>query len=239
MADGERSATPATPPPAAPSRVSYAEPDDAVARLFARFVVTSQYACITPADVRVVFKSVGLFPGEQDLRRIIADAAGSPTALYVDLDAFRAMRHGNRQCELNIVATFKKFADGDVLRRQAFFTAANVQQALHAEGAPPAIVDEYLAGVRAMDVDKDGRATLLDALNWHLGRVADEWVHWVFLNVSRGVDRATLVRIMVAAGFPMPRARDIVEKTITQGRRQLEPRTYFTRISAYRYVPRA
>eukprot|EP00002_Diphylleia_rotans_P039539 TRINITY_DN9191_c0_g1_i1.p1 TRINITY_DN9191_c0_g1~~TRINITY_DN9191_c0_g1_i1.p1 ORF type:complete len:231 (-),score=34.31 TRINITY_DN9191_c0_g1_i1:226-918(-) len=180
-----------------PCLPSYEESLSSSRKLFSMFDVNRD-GCITTDDVRVLMKSLQIYPNTFDLKRVIAEVDCDQDGV-VSMKEFIDMRRSNLSHELNILATFKKF-DMDKIHR-GFLTERTIRQVLSDEGLQQSQVDEIARYLMSCDHDKDGRISYRDLHDLIMGNLPDTWEVWVRKNLSKGVSKDQLRTIMLSQGL--------------------------------------
>ncbi|KAK2958048.1 hypothetical protein BLNAU_6974 [Blattamonas nauphoetae] len=194
------------------------ESDDAILKIFKKFDIKND-GVIDFDEVKIVMKSVGLYPSNQKIRDIIKRVDLDKDGV-INFKEFASMRRNEDICELNVLAQFKKY---DVSRlHRGFITPESIKQVLREEGVDDDAINEYVIEFMALDSNGDGKVSFLDLYESMMTRIPDEWLEWIYVNVQRGVSDDAMIKILVENGFNQNTAQRLIEKTKREGRQVVE-----------------
>lgn len=194
------------------------ESESAIRKIFSKFDVKND-GVIDFDEVKIIMKSVQLYPSNQKIRDIIAKVDLDKDGV-INFKEFLAMRRSEVMCELNVLAQFKKY---DVSRLyRGFITPDGIRDVLENEGISDDAINEYIQEFMALDTNGDGKVSFLDLYESMMTRVPDEWLEWIDTNIQRGVNDETLLRILTENGFNKDIATKLIKKTRAEGRQVVE-----------------
>jgi|SaaInlStandDraft_6_1057023.scaffolds.fasta_scaffold13598_4 hypothetical protein len=146
------------------------------------------------------------------------------------------MRRHLPRSEMNILVTFKKFDTGLVHR--GYITPDNIHRVLKAEGKTDEYINSCILDIMSSDSDGDGKVSFRDLYERVTERVPEEWLDWIYENVTRGVDNGQLLEILRDNGFKEDIALSLIERTRKRGRQSVE-RSYADLSHEYIYTLRS
>ena len=90
------------------------------------------------------------------------------------------MRRSEVNCELNVLAQFKKF---DVVRlHRGYITAEGIEIVLKEEGLDDDIIRDYIKEFMTLDTNGDGKISFSELYESMMTPIPEEWIEW--LNVK-------------------------------------------------------
>eukprot|EP00744_Colponema_vietnamica_P031213 GILI01049411.1.p1 GENE.GILI01049411.1~~GILI01049411.1.p1 ORF type:complete len:274 (+),score=46.19 GILI01049411.1:136-957(+) len=207
------------------------EPEEVTRKLFKSFDLNND-GVINSDELRVLYRSIGLFPQPAEIRSIIEEADFDGNGV-IDYDEFREMRSMEQTtCQLNVLVEFKKFAVDRI--RKNIITRDCVERVLSAERWPESRVRDIVFNFMRADADRDGRITYKDLHKHMMECIPDEWLDWLAVNVRRGVADDQILQILEANGFKSEQAQSLLRSTKENGRAPSQ-RSYADNCTHYTY----
>ncbi|KAL0219052.1 hypothetical protein P9112_004705 [Eukaryota sp. TZLM1-RC] len=189
---------------------------------------------ITITDLRTCYQSLGLYPTNTELKRILKEACGdSPRKDRLGFSQFRHLRQSFSNCELNLLVEFKKY-DVDDLHR-GFITPYSIQLVLKQDNWPEEEILRAISFALTLDSNNDQKISFQDFSDYVHQIIPDAWLSWIHENVIRDIPCEDILSVLLENGFNATIATNLIEKTRQEGR-LVSKQTFADRCGNYVHV---
>ena len=159
----------------------YHETLEAIAKLFRSLdcvlVTQNRDGFITIDDLALIFKSIQLRPPLKEIKAILGQA-GTLKLNYQQVfsNQFQTLRLSKKRCELNVIASFKKFEDK---QHKGYITQRSIEDALFVEGHSRSDISHITSTIMKIDRNHDGFITYKELYDFLMGSIPEEWIKWL------------------------------------------------------------
>ncbi|CAG9323820.1 unnamed protein product [Blepharisma stoltei] len=181
----------------------YSESEETTRKVF-QLLDVNRDRVICLEDLKTIFRSIHLHAPLNALKTVLLDAGGAK----ITLKQFRKLRVEKTECELNVLADFKKYEDRD---HRCYITQESLRRTLYEEHIDIKDIDEIAHEFFKCDKNHDGAISYKDLYDYALGNIPEEWLEWIINNHEREVDHEIIFKTIEENGFNVLSARNFLQ----------------------------
>eukprot|EP00164_Ancoracysta_twista_P008427 GFYU01012195.1.p1 GENE.GFYU01012195.1~~GFYU01012195.1.p1 ORF type:complete len:254 (+),score=43.46 GFYU01012195.1:89-850(+) len=171
----------------------------------------AQSGVLTVADIKVLMKSMSMYPPVEEIRKLIA-AVDTKRKGTIDFDDFMAMRSNHdAPADLNVIFEFKRF-DVSAIHR-GHISKECILQVMSDEGFDEVSIEMYMKYLMSADSNSDGKIGIRDLYVLMMRYVPQQWLDWVYENIAQNAPEGDVVAVLVENGFTEETAHELIQQT--------------------------